>query len=73
MSSQVQPEDAAQVDDQIRVLLPRDLVNQIRAYDHDLVWTIRRSLAALVFEEERQQEVLASRQRQRPGRPRRAA
>ncbi len=68
MSSMVQPEDAAQVDDQIRVLLPGDLVDQIRAYDHDLVWTIRRALAHLIEEEDRQAAALASQKRRPPGR-----
>jgi len=49
--------------DQVRVMLPRDLVDQIRQYDDDLVWVIKRSLAVLVFEEERQQEALAKSRR----------
>jgi hypothetical protein len=59
--------------DQVRVLLPRDVVDQIRAYDHDLAWTIRRALAHLVEEEDRQAAALAAQKRRPPGRQRRAA
>lgn len=54
--------------DGVRVVLPRDVVNALRAYDSDIAWVVRRALACLVHEEQRQADALAVRKRQRPGR-----
>ncbi len=58
---------------EITVRMPRDLLDELRAYDDDAAWTIRRALAHLVEEEDRQAAALAAQKRRAPGRPRRAA
>jgi len=50
----------AAVDEKVSVLIPRDLVESLRSYDNDLVYVIRRSLAHLVEEEDRQAATLAT-------------
>lgn len=65
----IEAQEMVQVEvDQVRVGLPRDLVDELRAYDDNMVWTIRRALAHLVEEEDRQAAALAARKRQAPGR-----
>jgi hypothetical protein len=57
---------------EITIKIPRHLLDELRRYDHDVSWTIRRALAVLVFEEQRQAEALAAQKRRLPGRPRAA-